>query len=394
MLRHAHTALPAVKGADDATKDEELASAQCCLDKAQRTLDSGLVVSRVVKYTAASVLSERAAQVYLRRARWRQASDAFVMAADAELQLGDRGAQAAAAFLEAAGDALSKVDPYASVSHYRRAINILSAPPISRSASAAGVAVKAAELLERNGAQEEAAAAYGVAAEHYLSSGRATLHLAPGARCLYEAGQLYATCGDFEKAHRFFDRAALFARDDNLLKNRSPDLLLDAGLAILAAGDLPAVQAYCEQGATEDAAFAVGRERRFLLDVADCATHWDNDTFMDHVWNFDYVRALRPFELALLKHVCEIIKAGPQDADDDEGDGAGGVSSSAGAAVPKRRRRKSVPRGSRDSGGSQAEGASSILSGSAQGSAAGFGRGSQSSYAAGGGSLLSFQGDA
>ena len=140
--------------------------------------------------------------------------------------------------------------------------------------------------------------AYAVAAEQYLAGGGAPEHTAPLCRCLHEAGSLYAQAGEFERAHRCFDRAAAFARDDNLLKHRSPDLALQAGLCILAAGDLPSLEAYCDQGARDDAAFSVGRERRFLLDVADCARHYDADTFLDHVWNFDYARELAPFELA------------------------------------------------------------------------------------------------
>ena len=54
-----------------------------------------------------------------------------------------------------------------------------------------------------------------------------------------------------------------------------------------------------------DPNFAVGREKRFLLDVVDSARGASLHEFADHCWNYDFVDALDPFELALLQVVSE-----------------------------------------------------------------------------------------
>jgi tetratricopeptide (TPR) repeat protein len=304
---------PAVRGADEATKDADLARAGGLLARGRAVLDGPLGPSRAVKFTAAARHFQSAADAYAARARWRQAADAYAAAAEVVARTGEPHAPAVAAtHWEAAAAALAHVDVPAALPHYRRAVELLASPAVGAPASAGGLALHLAELLLRDGALEAAADAFVVAAEHYLGDnggsgggGGATgaaLHLPTVCRALHGGGVAYARAGDFEAAHAAFDRCATFAREHNLLKARSPDLVLQAGLCVLAAGDLPGLAAYTAQAAADDpVGFAVGRERRFLADAAESCAAYDRDGFADHAWNFDYVRPWAPWELRCVR---------------------------------------------------------------------------------------------
>lgn len=60
---------------------------------------------------------------------------------------------------------------------------------------------------------------------------------------------------------------------------------------------IAATEAYIAACTDLDFNFAVGRERRFMLDACDCSREFDAHTLLDHVWNYDYVAELQPYQL-------------------------------------------------------------------------------------------------
>lgn len=310
-VRSALADAPAVRGADEDTKDADLVRAARLVARGHAVLDGPLGPSRAVKFNEAARAFHAAGDAYAARSRWRPAADAYAQAAEAVARSGEPAAPAVAAtHWEAAGAALARVDVAAAVPHYRRAVELLASPAVGSPAAAGALALHLATLLERDGSAEAAGEAYAVAAEHFAADrgsdegggSGAALHLPTLCRALHGAGVAYAGAGDFERAHAAFDRCAAFAREGNLLKHRSPDLVLQAALCVLAAGDLPGLRAYTSQAAADDpVGFAVGRERRFLADAAECAAGYDRDGFADHAWNFDYVRPWAPWELRCVR---------------------------------------------------------------------------------------------
>ncbi len=207
--------------------------------------------------------------------------------------------------------------------YYSKAIGMYAS--MGRFVPAATLQMRVAELYEADGALTDSADSFQYAADFWLGDdafGQAIV-------CLRSSGIALAEEEVFEEAHSKFERAARYALDDNLLKFRSPHLLFDAGLCRVAEGHLPKAEEYIAEVSLRDGTFAVGRERRFLLDVIDCAKVFDLDEFVDHLWNYDYVAELQPFELRMLEKIHDMIKVGPpegeesseeEDDDDDEDD--------------------------------------------------------------------------
>ena len=221
--------------------------------------------------------------------RWPRAAEAYVQAADCELRL-DRP-EAAASFLADAGFAALHADPSAACGYFSRATERFVL--CGRSRAAAALQLRVADVHESDLALEDAAAAACLAADCFQRD----LDLPSTCWAAHRAGELRVRAGDFASARACFDRAARTARDHNLLKFRCPSLLLDVALCALASADLVDTAAAVEAAAKEDAVFATGRERRFMLDLIDAARGYDPDAFMDHCWNFDAARLLSPAEL-------------------------------------------------------------------------------------------------
>ena len=270
--------------------DPRVARADELLRKA-RGIAAATTTSRVsVKHRAASQAFELAADEYRSAGEWLRAGDAYASAAEFEGRL-DNSVAAASLHAEA-GYAAARADTGAAVLYFGRAIGVLAT--LGHFAPAAALQVVIAELHEADSALEEAAGAYTLASECYAQTG----DLPTVCRLLAKAGELLALETDLPRCHTSFERAARFARDHNLLKFRAPGLVFDACLPIIAAGDLVTAVDFVERACADDANFAVGRERRFLLDVVAACRAYDGDAFIDYVWNFDYARLLAPFELA------------------------------------------------------------------------------------------------
>lgn len=80
-------------------------------------------------------------------------------------------------------------------------------------------------------------------------------------------------------------------------------LSLMSHLACAASSLLPlppppaATYALIAKYSVQDNNFGIGRERRFMMHVIECAKNVDVHTFLDHAWNLDYVIELREHQL-------------------------------------------------------------------------------------------------
>lgn len=270
------------------------------------------------KYEAACRLFEAAADTYRAHARWRLAGEAYARCGEAERKVGGQAELlVAATYYADAGESFERVDTGAAVDAYTRAVGLFAT--LGRFSAAAALQAHAARLYENDSALEQAAEAFQWAADYYMGDDEYAL----AAQALASAGECLAREEAFPEAADKFYRAARFAMDDNLLKLKVPALLFSSGLCHVASGDLGAAEARIADAALLDGSFAVGRERRFLLDVVDAARGQSLDDFADHAWNYDHVAQLAPWHLGVLSVLAEMIAAGPvrpRGADEDEED--------------------------------------------------------------------------
>jgi tetratricopeptide (TPR) repeat protein len=303
-----------------------------------------------VKYAHASRLYESAADTFRTFGRWRAAGDAYSRAGEAEKKQSE--VLVAGTYYIDSAECYERVDPTEAIRMYAKAVGLYAT--MGRFVSAASVQSRVAELYESDGANADAANAYQYAADYFLGDDL----YSQAVMTLYKSGVCLCRDAVYLSAHEKFERAAKFASDDNLIKfrcvrtekgrdlgrNRSalmftstrawmitrvdrnssssvhpslpffnpsrnnlchppihprsvPEMMFDAALCLIAEGDLPRAEDYIIECSRRDAGFAVGRERRFLYDIIDCARASEVDDFVDHVWNMDYVDALDPFEL-------------------------------------------------------------------------------------------------
>jgi tetratricopeptide (TPR) repeat protein len=294
-------------------RDIKLAQAASMMELGDEWMGRPAHPSPLVKYNAASRLFEQAADTFRTYGRWRLAGEAYARAGDAEKKLGEL--LVAGTYYIDSAECYERVDMTEAVKLCQKAIGLYST--MGRFVSAAAVQSRVAQLFEADGAYASAAEGFQYASDYFLGDdlySQAVLSLYRAGTCLVEEGSSYA------EAHEKFDRGARYAADDNLVKFKVPELMFDAALCLLADGDLPKAEDYVVECSRRDASFAVGRERRFLFDIIDCARASAIDDFIDHAWNFDYVDELDPFELKMLDEIREMILAGPPSKEEEEGD--------------------------------------------------------------------------
>lgn len=319
-------------------RDIKLAQAASLMNLGDEWMGKPAHPTPKVKYNQASRLFETAADIYQCYAKWRFAGEAYARAGDAEKKMNEL-LIAGTYFIDAA-ECYERIDVNEAIRIYQKAIGLYAT--IGRFVSAATVQTRVAELYEADGALAHAAEAYQYASDYFLGDDLYSQTIL----ALYQAGVCLTMDNTFRAAHEKFEQAARFAADDNLTKFKVPEFMFDSALCLLAEGNLPEAEDYIILCSRRDANFAVGRERRFLFDIIDCANASALDDFIDHCWNFDYVDELDPFELKMLDEIREMILNGPKgkkdgddddesssdddddddsDDDDDDDDGEGGI---------------------------------------------------------------------
>jgi alpha-soluble NSF attachment protein len=285
-------------------RDIRLAQAYAFVQLGDKWMSRPAAPNPRTKYGAASRLFEEGADIFRAYGRWRYAGEAYAKAGEAERRM--NAPLVAASYFVDGGDCMGRVDVLEAVHFYGRAVALYAV--LGRFVSAATTQLRVAEIYEADGAHFQAAEAFQFAADYFIGD---DLYIQT-CQALYRAGVcLCAEGGSWREASDKFDRAAFFAADHNLAKLRVPAFMLDAGLCLLADGDLEGVEDYVVECCKRSEEFSVGREKRFLLDTVDVARAALLDDFVDHCWNFDFVAGLAPHELQILELLLHRIAQGP-----------------------------------------------------------------------------------
>jgi alpha-soluble NSF attachment protein len=149
------------------------------------------------------------------------------------------------------------------------------------------------EVCKADGAHKDAGMAFVYAAELYMTAD----DYQQAALMFYQAGMEYMSAKEYMDGRKAFENAGKQADTDNLMRYRAPTFLLSSALALLATGDVPATEAFLLTLCKKFPLFATRREATFLHDILACAKLMDHDAYIDHVWNYDYVKELEPHEL-------------------------------------------------------------------------------------------------
>lgn len=269
----------------------------------------------IVRYTHASRMYVSAAELYRSLLMWRQAGESYVKAASAEKS---KACVLASATLSAdAAELFERVDTSEALNLYRSSSEVFAG--LGKYFTSANLMVQAAELQLSENAKLAAADSFSSAANLYLAEDKHSLAVS----ALHSAGSILVHEDAYMEAYSLFERAARVSLDDNLARWHAPRLTLNAGLCMAAAFFLPDQQDnetlklkerfenYHTLAAKRDPKFGAGRERRFLLNVVDCATSWAVNDLIDHIWNYDHVCELHPHELQALQFIYEAVKVGP-----------------------------------------------------------------------------------
>jgi len=303
--------------AEHVRRDIRLAQAYNLVQNGDYWMSQPSEPTPLIKYSSASRLYEDAADIFRAYGRWRYAGEAYAKAGEAESSL-NQPVVAATNFVDG-GDMFEKVDAGEAVKCFERAVALYAV--LGHFVPAATTQQRVAEILYADGALDEASEAFKNSADYFLGDdcySQAVQMIVRSAECLCEDGS-------YERAHGMFDRAAYFAADDNICKLRVPKYMLQAGLCSLSCGDLDGCENYVVECCKRNEEFAVGREKRFLLDLVDVASAGLIDDFIDHAWNYDNVYGFDPFEINMLEIVYKRMQEGANkkksDDDDDKNEG-------------------------------------------------------------------------
>jgi len=151
--------------------------------------------------------------------------------------------------------------------------------------------------------------AYQTAADYYQAE---ESHSTANQMLLKVAG-LAATAQDYKRAIEIYEQVAIASLDSNLLKFSVKDYLLRAGLCRLATGDIGAAVNALERYVGMDASFESTREGDFLKKLVTAYEELDEDTFTDHVREYDEVSRLDAQKTSLLLEIKNKIKTSQVD---------------------------------------------------------------------------------
>lgn len=216
--------------------------------------------------------------------------------AHASLQVKLGNLSMAASYYVDAGDVGSKADFEASLRYYAMAVTNFVKE--GRFLQAAVVERKLSELCKEERRYADAGRAFSYTGELYS----AAFQFQQGALMYFQSGVSFVNAGEYKTASDAFMAAVEAADSDNLTRYRVPFILLDACLCLFATADVGATEKLIMYASRRFPAFATRPQRKFVFELVQCAKDLLYHDFIDHVWNYDYVVELVPFELEYVPH--------------------------------------------------------------------------------------------
>ena len=260
-----------------------------------------------MKFEEAADLCVQAANVYRLRKQLKNAGDAFVKAADYQIQAGSED-EAGNTFVEAYKSYKSSGQASEAVESLNKAIEIFTTKGQFR--RGANFKFEMGELLENDlNDYGKAIDAYETAGEWY-SQDQA---LALANKCLVRCADLKALNGQYLEACDVYAKLIKNSIGNRLSQWSLKDYFFKMGLCQLAATDSVAASRTLQEGKREDSNFAESREAQLLQDLIACIAEGDGEQLSEKVFNFDRFNKLDKWKTTILLKVKETIAQ----ADDD-----------------------------------------------------------------------------
>ncbi|KAI9022521.1 soluble NSF attachment protein [Hyaloraphidium curvatum] len=250
------------------------------------------------KLDEAAELYQKAANRFQLAKKWKEAGDAFVAAAEAQIKLQERD-EAASIFVNAS-KAYKKVSPLGesrpdAVKALQQAVDIYTDRGRFHPAATQQKAI--AEIYETDLTDlENAMIAYQKAADWYSSEDSKALTN----NCLLKVAHFAAQLERYPEAIEKFESVAEASVDNNLTKWSVREYLMKAGLCHLASGDMVAAHRALEKYLSMDVTFGSTREYQFLKSLLEALEAGDVDAFTNVVVDFDRMTKLDPWKTSIL----------------------------------------------------------------------------------------------
>eukprot|EP00887_Chlorella_sp_A99_P006953 scaffold2.g6953.t1 len=242
------------------------------------------------KHEEAAELYEKAANQFKLAKAWQEAGETYVKLAEAHSKLESKH-DTASAWVEAA-KAFLKCDQRRGVYCLQQAVSLYT--DMGRLGMAARQLREIAEVLEKEGAKEEALAFY-----EQIAQFAAELERYPQAIAIYEG-------------------VARTSVDNNLLKYSAKGYLLHAGICQLASADVTTIRTALERYKDIDISFDGSRECRLLETLADALESGDEEAFTSAVAEFDQLTRLDSWKTAMLLRVKRKLTSRGEDIEEED----------------------------------------------------------------------------
>lgn len=262
------------------------------------------------KYEEASEFYEKAANQFKLAKLWAEAGETFIKLAEAHSKLESKH-DTASAWVEAA-KAYLKCDQRKAVSCLQQAVSLYT--DMGRLGMAARQLREIGEVLEKDGAKEEAIMFYEQAADLFTTENSTS----EANKCNLKIAQFAAELERYPQAIAIYESVARTSVDNNLLKYSAKGYLLHAGICQMASADITTVRTALDRYKDIDVSFDTSRECRLLETLADAIEEGDEEAFTTAVAEYDSLSRLDSWKTSMLLRVKRKITSRGEDVEEED----------------------------------------------------------------------------
>ncbi|KAF2762313.1 TPR-like protein [Pseudovirgaria hyperparasitica] len=270
-------------------------------------LSSKMKGSQEDNYDMAGQKYREAANAYRLQHQYKEAGDTFLfLATFYETKMRDMENEAANMRVEAF-NTWRKTHPELAAGALRQVIDHFKKTNLRRASKFSEDLAKLYEI--ELGDNERALAEYETAAMGYQNDNADAL----ANKNFLKAADLSALAGDYYKAIGYYVEVAKQSISNNLMRYSVKEYLFKAGICHLATNDtLGATNAFTEYAALDNN-FAIAREHKLLVDLAEAANEGNDEAFSEALYLFDQMSKLDDWKTAILRRIKENIQNKQED---------------------------------------------------------------------------------
>ncbi|KAI8367024.1 soluble NSF attachment protein [Choanephora cucurbitarum] len=275
--------------------------AQDLLVQAERKLNSWTWFNSTNKHEDAAEIYEKAANTFKLAQRWKDASGAYVKAAEIYKSTPDLQYESSRSF-ENAAKCLKRIDAQAAIRVLEKAIEIDKQSSNFRNAAKHHqeiAEIYESEIVDLRGAKEH----WEAASNLYMADDSPAMIN----KCLLKVAHFAAQLEEYDVAIDRFEYVATDSMDNQLTKWSIKEYFLKAGLCSMCIGDTVKTRQLINKYCSIDLSFENTREYQLLESILYCQENNDVDLFKQKICEFDQTSKMDNWKISILLKIKNVM---------------------------------------------------------------------------------------